>query len=127
MSHANRVLVRSSAICRSLRRPWRALYILPAFVLTLALVQPARASDPAFLVKDINRLPRNDSSQPQDIVAIGNVGFFMANDGENGNELWKSDGTAAGTTLVKDTQPGAGSDSSGQLTNVNGRLFFTAD
>ncbi|WP_445300538.1 ELWxxDGT repeat protein [Microcoleus sp. BROC3] len=30
-------------------------------------------------------------------------------DATNGNELWKSDGTAAGTVLVKDLNPGASS------------------
>ena len=28
--------------------------------------------------------------------------FFIANDNTNGKELWKSDGTEAGTTMVKD-------------------------
>jgi ELWxxDGT repeat protein len=28
--------------------------------------------------------------------------FFTANDGVNGYELWKSDGTSSGTVLVKD-------------------------
>ena len=36
--------------------------------------------------------------------------FFIANDGNAGNELWKSDGTDAGTVLVKDIRPGADSD-----------------
>ena len=44
----------------------------------------------------------------------------------SGNELWKSDGTEAGTVLVKDIRPGSGSSSSrATLTNVNGTLFFT--
>jgi ELWxxDGT repeat protein len=55
-------------------------------------------------------------------------------------ELWKSDGTAAGTTLVKDIYPGQGrfydyygyphdlpnSSAPNQLTNVNGTLYFMA-
>ena len=32
--------------------------------------------------------------------------YFGANDGVNGKELWKSDGSAAGTVLVKDMSPG---------------------
>src|SRR5262249_61137988 len=35
--------------------------------------------------------------------------FFLANDGVSGRELWKSDGTAAGTVLAKDINPGAAS------------------
>ena len=52
--------------------------------------------------------------------------FFRANDGEHGDELWKSDGTAAGTVLVKDINPG-GSGTIDNLTAVDGTLFFTAD
>ena len=38
---------------------------------------------------------------------MGGTLFFTANDGIHGLELWKSDGTAAGTVLVKDIRPGA--------------------
>ncbi len=53
--------------------------------------------------------------------------FFSANDGSNGRELWKSNGTSVGTVLVKDIRPGSESSSPLYLTNVNGTLFFSAE
>jgi ELWxxDGT repeat protein len=44
----------------------------------------------------------------------------------NGIELWRSDGTPAGTVLVKNINPG-GDSSPSQLKNFNGALAFTAD
>lgn len=35
--------------------------------------------------------------------------YFVANDSLHGYELWKSDGTPDGTTIVKDINPGIGS------------------
>jgi ELWxxDGT repeat protein len=51
--------------------------------------------------------------------------YFSADDGSNGHELWKSDGTEAGTMLARDNVPGISSSYPGNLTNVNGTLFFT--
>ena len=42
------------------------------------------------------------------------------------HELWRSDGTAAGTKLVEDINPGSGDSSPLSLTNVGGTLFFAA-
>jgi ELWxxDGT repeat protein len=41
-------------------------------------------------------------SHPDTLTAMGNTLFFAADDGKHGVELWKSDGTEKGTTLVKD-------------------------
>ena len=41
--------------------------------------------------------------------------------------MWKSNGTAAGTVMVKDINPGALGSSPSYMINVNGTLFFRAD
>lgn len=81
------------------------------------------------LVKDINPGLANGFSflLTDSLVAVGNTLFFTANDGVNGVELWKSDGTEAGTILVQDIRPGALNSSPDLLTVVNGTLFFVAN
>ena len=65
--------------------------------------------------------------QPIRLTAVGGTLFFAADDGVHGRELWKSDGTAAGTVLVKDINPAAARLLSRHLTAMGGTLFFTAD
>ena len=55
------------------------------------------------------------------------MAYFSADDGTDGQELWKSDGTADGTTMVKDIAPGSASSSPQSLTNVDGTLYFVAN
>lgn len=54
------------------------------------------------MVKDINHTisPAN-SSNPNGLTVMGGILYFFADDGVNGNQLWRSDGTDAGTSLVK--------------------------
>ena len=52
--------------------------------------------------------------------------FFTARDGKHGRELWTSDGTEAGTVLVKDIRPGAYGSNPAYLTAAAGELFFSA-
>jgi ELWxxDGT repeat protein len=62
-----------------------------------------------------------------EMINVGQILFFAANDGAVGRELWRHDPIAVTTELVKDINPGIGDSSPSELTNVNGVLFFAAD
>ena len=66
------------------------------------------------------------SSDPGSLTAVGGTLYFTAKDGAHGIELWKSDGTSAGTALVKDIAVGISSSYPSDLTAVGGTLYFTA-
>ena len=92
----------------------------------------------AVLVKDIRpgRSPSMTTNGGGDCGCIYNGGdltgvhgtlFFSANDGKHGFELWRSDGTARGTRMVKDINPGTGWSDVFGLTAFNRIVYFTAD
>ena len=68
----------------------------------------------------------SNNGYPSDLTAVGSTLYFTADDGTNGYELWKSDGTATGTVMVKDIS-GSGDSWPYYLTVVGNTLYFTAD
>jgi ELWxxDGT repeat protein len=75
------------------------------------------------LVGDFNTITRHSSATGP--VVIGSVGYMLADDGVHGRELWRTDGTAAGTTLVADVRPGP--DGGGfDLQQAGGLLYFAS-
>lgn len=90
-------------------------------------VLPVSAQE-ASRVKDLNEVVgENPSSNPEPPVVINGVAYFAATDRYHGTELWKSDGTEAGTVRVKDIRPGPNNSDPENLTAVGDVLFFTAE
>src|SRR5262245_25120660 len=104
-----------------------ALRFLALPVLWVLAAAPAPAQAPAFLVRDINAVPVPTSSSPGSLVQIGATTFFAAGTPQTGRELWKSDGTEAGTVLVRDIGPGSQGSGANGLVELNGTLFFRAN
>jgi ELWxxDGT repeat protein len=79
------------------------------------------------LVRDINDEPDPAAgSDPASLFAFGARVLFSADDGHTGRELWQSDGTAAGTTLLHDFLPGAGGAAAQGWVAGPDRIFFNA-
>src|SRR5438128_9153516 len=79
------------------------------------------------LVRDINTSVLPTGSNPANFVNVNGIVFITANVPGYGVELWKSDGTFSGTTLVRDINLGSASSTPRFLTNANGLLFFRAN
>src|SRR5262249_27039093 len=97
--------------------PWKSHATAAGTVMVADINPGANSACPLFhLLPDCN--PTN----------VNGTIFFTADDGVQGAELWKSDGTAAGTVMVADINPGANSACHGPCrpTDVNCSIFFRA-
>lgn len=77
------------------------------------------------LLKDINS--GSSSSDVFNLTRAGSMIYFSATTAAEGRELWKTDGTPAGTTLAGEIEPGATSSNPGNFTATTTHLYFTAD
>src|SRR5215468_2539273 len=78
-----------------------------ALVSMLSLPVAAPAQGPARLVRDIGTGASPGASRPFFIREAGDFAYFFASTPPTGQELWRTDGTEAGTILVKDILPGS--------------------
>ena len=75
---------------------------------------------------DGQRIRVSASAEIDGLTAAGARLFFSARTPETGLELWASDGTEAGTHLVRDIWPGPGSAWPRSLVALNDRVLFAA-
>jgi len=79
------------------------------------------------LVADINPGSANDNGIVQGVGALGDGRFvFLGNDGVTGNELWVTDGSAAGTSRLVDANPGTANFGVGTSIALDGKLLMSA-
>lgn len=94
---------------------------------TLVLAKSDGTTAGTVVIKPLPVLPYGDPpSFDIAMTAVGSTLFFVNGDTTTGLELWKSDGTASGTLMLKDIYPGERGSIPTRLINMNGMLFFTA-
>lgn len=116
---------RDSTPCRSRQSgaSFRLFCLLAFFVSILAGTQLSASS--AYLVKDINQNPGPAKSlSPGNITAAGAQTFFVGRDPVHGWELWKTDGSPSGASLVMDIYPGPWHSNIDQPVLFNGAIYF---
>lgn len=96
--------------------------------LLAATLASASAQGPVRLVKNIATGPSYPrGSSPSLGVSTGALAFFVASQQATGPEVWRSDGTAAGTFLPAETIPGVGAEFPPRmLLAFAGRAWFMA-
>lgn len=106
----------------------RAPLLVAAVALGWLVVCEAMAQTPT-LVRNINEVSTtNASSNPGTATHQSGRAFFSANDGQHGVELWVTDGTFAGTFLVKDINPGLSNASPTSITPLGlNHVVFAAN
>ncbi len=62
----------------------------------------------------------------QNYSVTGNSFYFTVNTAAAGRELWKSDGTTAGTAMVKDIRTGSASSNPAWFCKIGNEVFFSA-
>lgn len=74
-------------------------------------------------------LSRTNLDHPafKDLVEINSILYFGFDDGDHGFELWKTDGTAQGSVMVKDIRTGESDSYPEGMFNFKNKLYFTAD
>jgi ELWxxDGT repeat protein len=75
-----------------------------------------------FLATNVNAQTAN----PANLTPFNGLLFYTTTTTAEGTELWKTDGTAAGTVLVKDIAPGSAGSSPTNLKVVGTTLYFSA-
>lgn len=84
-----------------------------------------------YMVKDINpgdkyaMYPHAEDPSPH-LIVVNDTIYFGADDGVHGLELWRSNGTEIGTSLVKDINPGSKNSNPRHFAAVSNILYFSA-
>lgn len=80
-----------------------------------------------YMLSDVNSLPFGINVAIQgNLVSLSGFFYFINDDAVTGMELWKSDGTPGGTTLIKDINPGTSSSAVQNLSVLNNLIYFAA-
>ncbi|MEM7198900.1 MAG: ELWxxDGT repeat protein [Planctomycetota bacterium] len=99
------------------------LFFTTSYPSTALWVKPNPTATPVMLMT----LPSSPFGAGTRMNAAGNTLVFTVDTAAEGEELWRSDGTVAGTFLLADIYPGPTDSRPSAIAEANGRLWFGAN
>ncbi len=98
------------------------------FPLTLLIIVSLNASAQSpYMLSDVNSLPLGTNVSFQgNLASLSGFFYFVNDDAITGSELWKTDGTVGGTSIVKDINPGIAGSAVRNLSMQNNLIYFAA-
>ena len=98
---------------------------IPFLALSLMLLVPRlEAVETVTFLKDINAVEMPDGNPW--LCEMGGILYFANGRPTEGIELWKTDGTPSGTSVIKDINPGSSSSSPASLVKMGAHFYFAA-
>src|ERR1700704_3781865 len=102
---------------------------LATLTLLPTLLAAARAQ-PASMLLDLGKdayfgSPLGSFDRTGEPVELDGVLYFLSNDGIHGFELWRTDGTTAGTLMLRDVCPGICSSGFGSFTAFRHKMYWS--
>ena len=95
-------------------------------LLGVGLVRPATAiTPPVTEVGGAFNVPQVSAVSESNHATLGGYLYYIGSDGEHGNELWRTNGTPAGTSMVADVSPGPASTFINGIFSAGGRIYFS--
>ncbi len=79
-----------------------------------------------FLVADLDTTSPRGNVLAGAFTEVNDLTLFVGTEGRHGEELWRTDGTAEGTRLVRDLRPGEYSSAPAELVPFKGHVLFRA-
>lgn len=103
-----------------------------SYIFVASCIFSLQAQDPSnmFTIELVKSIYPNHGSIPRDFVIFNDELYFRADHEIYGTELWKTDGTEEGTSILKDINPaGDGVERYFEIdyAELNGELFFSAN
>ena len=107
--------------------PWRRIARTLVVLTVVALAAGPSLAAVSTRIRLVKNIKSGGGSDPTPVACASTWCLVLADDGENGREPWRTDGTEAGTWLLRDIMAGPVGSAGGLAQGLEGVVVFSAN